>query len=167
MRLYWLSVTYNSIFGLQNKHFVRYSTTWHITSNVSNTSYSYYSYCTKLLLQPLCHILTSQTSKYEATSQLASPRGEARWVTFLVPHTSYEVSQLARIVNEASELSIALTHLMSNSPCLALSRLVAISGCITRERWLNEEDVRTEDKENTWGDVNSMKRTSDVLKSDG
>ena len=48
---------YNSIFGLQNKHFVCYSTmTWHIGSNVSNTSGSYYNYCTKLLLQPLYYI---------------------------------------------------------------------------------------------------------------
>ena len=61
-------------------------------------------------------ILTSQMSKYEATPQLTSPRSEAIRASFLVPHTSYEVSQPAHIVNEASKLSIALT------------RLVAISG---------------------------------------
>ena len=65
-------------------------------------------------------------SEYEATSQLASPRDEARQVSFLVPCTSHEASQSACIVNEASELSIALTRLAPNSPCLALSCLVAI-----------------------------------------
>jgi len=73
------------------------------------------------------YILTSQTSEYEATSQLTSPCDEARWASFLVPRTSHEASQPACIVNEASELSIALTRLESNSPRLALSCLVAIS----------------------------------------
>ena len=50
-------------------------------------------------------------------------------MTFLVPRTSHEVSQLARIVNKASELSIALTRFAPNSPRLASSCLVAISGC--------------------------------------
>ena len=49
-------------------------------------------------------------------------------MTFLVPCMSHEASQLARIVNEASELSIALTRLEPNSPCLALSHVMAISG---------------------------------------
>ena len=48
-------------------------------------------------------------------------------MTFLVPRTSHEVSQLARIVNEANELSIALTRLAPNLLRLASSRLVAIS----------------------------------------
>ena len=75
-------------------------------------------------------ILTSQTSKYEATPQLASPCGEVRRASFLVPRTSHEASQPVRIVNEASELSIAQTRLAPNSPRLGLSHLVAISGCI-------------------------------------
>ena len=65
------------------------------------------------------YILTSQTSENEATSQLASPCGEARRATFLMLRMSHEASQLARIVNEASVLSITLTHLAPNSPCLA------------------------------------------------
>ena len=71
--------------------------------------------------------MMSQTSKYEATPQLASPRGEARRASFPVPRTSQKASQPARIVNEASELSIAQTHLTPNSPRFASSRLVAIS----------------------------------------
>jgi len=75
----------------------------------------------------MSYILTSQTSEYEATSQLASPRHEARRASFLVPCTSHKASQPACIVNEASELSIALTRLESNLPHLASFCLVAIS----------------------------------------
>ena len=57
----------------------------------------------------------SQGSKYEVTPQLASPRGKVRQASFFVPHTSHEASQAARIVNVASELSIAQTRLVAIS----------------------------------------------------
>ena len=74
------------------------------------------------------YILMSQTSEYEATSQLALFRGKERRASFQLPHTSYEVSQSSHVVNEVSKPSRALTCLMSNLLHLALSYLVAISG---------------------------------------
>ena len=125
MKLHWLDITYNSIFGLQNKHFIYYSTlTKHIGSNVHNISASYYYYCPKLLLQLLCHIiLTSQPSEYETTSHLTLSYNKVRRTSFWRPHTSYKASQLTSMVNEVSELSSALTHLILT--CLILPCLVS------------------------------------------
>jgi len=118
MQPYWLSVTYNSIFGCQNKHFVRYSTmTWHISSNVSNTSGSYYSYCIKLLLQPLCHIFW-RVKRVSIKQPLNSPYLVTRRDERATRQASRPVYWMRRVSWVLHWLASRLTRLVS--PHLAL-----------------------------------------------
>jgi len=85
------------------------------------------------------YILTSQTSEYKTTSQLALSHSKARRASFWLPHTTCEASQSSGVVNEAREPSIALTRLTPNSPRLVSSRLVAISDHGVPLKWWNDQ----------------------------
>ena len=62
-------------------------------------------------------------------------------MTFLMPHTSHEASQLARIVNKVSELSIALTHFAPNT-----TRLTSWPSLVTERETRNAESVTVESR---------------------